>query len=164
MTKPVILISELTIATTEMAEQYKQVFAGETIFVNVKNRNAEILTRKPVILTTNQPIWRHIPQERDAFRNRCFIFDNLMTTNVISNCIRQSYVFPAHVSPDRHTYIDHEHQTRRPTKSIYTPRAQTSRQRPDRFVPLLAQPKSHDDTEEYIIITDDDLDTSNPSI
>lgn len=70
LTKPVILISELTIATTETAEQYKQVLAGETIFVNVKNRNAEILTRKPVILTTNQAIWSHIPQEREAFRNR----------------------------------------------------------------------------------------------
>jgi hypothetical protein len=84
LSKPVILISELTIATQEQAEVYKQVFAGETIFVNVKNRHAEIMNRKPVILTTNYPVWKNVPSEMEALRNRCFVFNNLITSNVVS--------------------------------------------------------------------------------
>lgn len=172
LTKPVILISELTIATQEAAEQYKQVFAGETIFVNVKNRNAEILTRKPVILTTNQHIWRHIPQERDAFKNRCFIFDNLTTTNVIGKYVQYGAA--------SHTYFQHMFQlidihantmnikpedllkdsTLHELRPI--PNATESDNDPIDLFHEFTQPDSIDDTEEYIIITDDECDTSNP--
>lgn len=172
LTRPVILISELNIATTETAEQYKQVLAGETIFVNVKNRNAEILTRKPVILTTNQPIWRHIPQERDAFRNRCFIFDNLTTTNVISNYIQYGAASHTYFQHMFHLIDIHTSTMNIKPEDLLTPstlhelrpipNATEADNDPIDLFHEFTQPDSLDETGEYIIITDDDLNTSNP--
>jgi hypothetical protein len=172
VTKPIIVISELTIATQETAEQYKQVLAGETIFVNIKNRSAELLTRKPVILTTNMPIWRHIPTERDAFKNRVFLFDNLVMTNVIPKYIQygaanhgyfqhmfkliQTYSETMNIKPENLL----NDSTLRELRPI--PNAGENDQDPIDLYHEYGQHQSFDTTDDYIVITDDECDTSDP--
>jgi hypothetical protein len=172
VTKPIIVISELTIATQETAEQYKQVLAGETIFVNIKNRNAEILTRKPVILTTNMPIWRHIPTERDAFKNRVFLFDNLIATNVIPKYVQYGaanhgyfqHMFQLIATYSETMNIKPEHMLNESTLHELRPipNAGEDDQDPIDLYHEYAQRQSFDETDDYIVITDDECDTSDP--
>ncbi|KAL4232216.1 hypothetical protein ACF0H5_009790 [Mactra antiquata] len=75
--QPVILINELTIESTAKAELYKNVLGGEPTQVNIKNRPSQIMERKPVILTTNQHIWKYITNERQPLLNRCYVYGHL---------------------------------------------------------------------------------------
>lgn len=46
--KSVILINELTLANQSEAELYKNILGGESTYINVKGKPAELLERKPV--------------------------------------------------------------------------------------------------------------------
>ena len=83
LTKPVIMINELTIQNQGEAEQYKNILGGEPTYINIKNRNAELLYRKPVFLTSNLPIWRFVSNDRQPLLNRMFSYMNLSTSQVI---------------------------------------------------------------------------------
>ncbi|KAL4240969.1 hypothetical protein ACF0H5_001751 [Mactra antiquata] len=75
--QPIILINELTIESTAKAELYKNVLGGEPTQVNIKNRPSQIMERKPVVLTTNQHIWKYITNERQPLLNRCYVYGHL---------------------------------------------------------------------------------------
>ncbi|KAL4225079.1 hypothetical protein ACF0H5_015773 [Mactra antiquata] len=75
--QPIILITELTIESTAKAELYKNVLGGEPTQVNIKNRPSQIMERKPVILTTNEHIWKYITNDRQPLLNRCYVYGHL---------------------------------------------------------------------------------------
>ena len=56
--RPIILINELTLQNQSEAELYKNILGGEPIHIKIKNKLAEILYRKPVFITSKQPIPR----------------------------------------------------------------------------------------------------------
>ena len=70
--KRLILINELTLSTPEHAELHKQILEGQPVMVNVKNKPASLMERKPVLCSSNQPIWTHLSNERTTFMNRCY--------------------------------------------------------------------------------------------
>jgi hypothetical protein len=66
-----------------------------TTEVAVKFRRPETLTRTPLLITTNNPIWRFCTGDEEALRNRMFIFyfnhvyrntDNIPSTDCICFC------------------------------------------------------------------------------
>ncbi|KAL4221787.1 hypothetical protein ACF0H5_020041 [Mactra antiquata] len=71
--QPIILINELTIESAAKAELYKNVLGVEPTQINIKNTPSQIMTRRPVILTTNNNIWKYVSNETQAFINRCYI-------------------------------------------------------------------------------------------
>ena len=81
--KPVIMINELTLQNQTESEQYKNILGGEPTYINLKNRNAELLYRKPVFLTSNLPIWRFVSNDRQPLMNRMFSHMNLTASQVI---------------------------------------------------------------------------------
>ena len=81
--KSLILINELQITTPEQANMHKKVWEGEPYSVNIKMKNAQTLYRKPVIVTSNQPVWQMMTHERQPFLNRCFCHLNLRKSEVI---------------------------------------------------------------------------------
>ena len=64
------------------AELYKNILC-ETTYINIKNKSAEILYRKPVLITPSQPIWRFVTNERDPLMNKMIAYQNLGTSTVI---------------------------------------------------------------------------------
>ena len=81
--KNLILINELTIKDQAEAELYKNILGGEATFVNIKNKPGELLYRKPVIITSNELLWRYITNERLAFLNRMFPYLHLKESTQI---------------------------------------------------------------------------------
>ena len=81
--KPVIMINELTLQNQTESEQYKNILGGEPTYINLKNRNAELLYRKPVFLTSNLPIWKFVSNDRQPLMNRMFAHMNLTASQVI---------------------------------------------------------------------------------
>ena len=69
LTKPIILINKLTLQNQAKSEIYKNTLGGEPTYVNVKNNRAELMYRKPVLLTSNLPIWRFVTNDKDALLN-----------------------------------------------------------------------------------------------
>ena len=83
LNKPIILVNELTLQNQTEAETYKNILGGEITYINIKNRNAEIMYRKPVLLTSNLPIWRFISNDRDPLLNKMYSHMHLATSTVI---------------------------------------------------------------------------------
>ena len=81
--KPVIMINEITLQNQTESEQYKNILGGEPTYINLKNRNAELLYRKPVFFTSNLPIWRFVSNDRQPLINRMFAHMNLTASQVI---------------------------------------------------------------------------------
>lgn len=81
--KSLILINELQLTTPEQANMHKKVWEGEPFSVNIKMKAAQVMYRKPVIVTSNQPVWQNMTHERLPFLNRCFCHLNLKRSEVI---------------------------------------------------------------------------------
>lgn len=71
--KPVIFFEEPNLIP-EAAQKFKLVAEDEPTFVSMKNKEDELLQRIPVIITTNNPIWKWCPGEEEALRNRMFYY------------------------------------------------------------------------------------------
>lgn len=71
----VIAVWEEPLIGPELAEKCKQVFEGMTCSVAVKYKKPHMLSRTPVLMTTNHAPWRFCTQEETMFRNRMYIFD-----------------------------------------------------------------------------------------
>lgn len=82
--KSVILINELTLANQQEAELYKNILGGESTYINVKGKPAELLERKPVFLTSNEPIYRFITNEKVPLLNRMYHHMNLSSSKIIN--------------------------------------------------------------------------------
>ena len=80
--RPVILINELTLTTQQETELYKNILGGEPTMINIKNKKAELLERKPVFITSNNPIWQFVSNESQPLRNRMYIHLHLRQSNV----------------------------------------------------------------------------------
>ena len=80
--RPVILINELTLSTQQECELYKNILGGEPTMVNIKNKKAELMERKPVFITSNNPIWQFVSNESVPLRNRMYIHLHLRQSNV----------------------------------------------------------------------------------
>ena len=89
--KPVILINELTITTPEQAELHKQVWEGQPVMVNIKCKPAVMMSRKPVICTSNNLAWLHMSAEREAFKNRCYSHLGLQMSRVLKQAVGRAY-------------------------------------------------------------------------
>lgn len=83
-TKSVILINELNLASQAEAELYKNILGGEPTYINVKNKPAELLHRKPVFLTSNEAIYRFVSNEKTPLLNRMYYHMHLSTSTVIN--------------------------------------------------------------------------------
>lgn len=81
--KPLILVNELTIATPDMSEQFKNVLGGEPTTVNVKKHHPQLMQRKPVLLTSNLPIWRFVTNDMRPLKNRMFRYPGLKKSKAL---------------------------------------------------------------------------------
>lgn len=71
--KDVIMIPELSFSKPEQVEESKKIFEGLATQVNIKNKEARMLRRTPILLQCNTLPWaRQFAQEREAFLNRSF--------------------------------------------------------------------------------------------
>lgn len=82
---PIILINELTIESPAKSELYKNIFGGEPTQVNIKNRPSQLMGRKPVLLTSNDPIWKEVAAQKPAILNRLLPYLNLQTSDITRN-------------------------------------------------------------------------------
>lgn len=80
--QPIILINECTLESPAKAEVYKNIFGGEPTQVNIKNRSSQLMPRKPVLLTTNDPVWKEVAAQKQPLLNRLYAYMNLATSNV----------------------------------------------------------------------------------
>ena len=80
--RPVILINELTLSTQQECELYKNILGGEPTMVNIKNKKGELMERKPVFITSNNPIWQFVSNESQPLRNRMYIHLHLRQSTV----------------------------------------------------------------------------------
>lgn len=71
----VIGVWEEPLISVELAEKCKQVFEGMTTSIAVKYKKPHMLSRIPILITTNHAPWRFCTQEEPMFRNRMYIFD-----------------------------------------------------------------------------------------
>ena len=68
-----ILINELTLSTPEQAELlYISKFGKVSQSWSMSKTNRRVIERKPVLCSSNQPIWTHLSNERSTFMNRCY--------------------------------------------------------------------------------------------
>lgn len=55
-------------------EDYKKIMGGELLRCDKKYAPSGEVPPTPVFMTSNAPIWRVIPQQAEAYQNRCFNF------------------------------------------------------------------------------------------
>jgi hypothetical protein len=68
------VFEELRIYSTTV-DEFKQVLGGEVLDINVKNCAHQPLTRRPVIATSNHPIYANLGHvDAVAIQNRCYEF------------------------------------------------------------------------------------------
>lgn len=97
-TKPIILINELTLASQAESELYKNILGGEDTYVNIKNRPATLLTRRPVFLTSNEAIYRFVSNEKTPLLNRMLFHMNLTVSTIIKNYTTKGIPAPAYLA------------------------------------------------------------------
>lgn len=122
-TKSVILINELTLASQAESELYKNILGGEPTYINVKNRPASLLHRKPVFLTSNEPIYRFVSNEKIPLLNRMIAHMNLTTSTIIQKYTTKGIPSPGYLTtafkniehlqqqlhiPTNETFMDHQ--------------------------------------------------------
>ena len=71
--KPIIFFEEPNLIP-EAAQKFKLIAEGKNTYVSIKNKEDELLKRTPVILTTNNPLWKWCNAEEHAFKNRMYYF------------------------------------------------------------------------------------------
>lgn len=121
-TKPVILINELTLASQAESELYKNILGGEPTYVNIKNKPATLLHRRPVFLTSNEPIYRFVTNEKVPLLNRMLHHMHLTTSNIIKKYTTKGIPSPGYLAksfrnieqvhialniPEDETFLDH---------------------------------------------------------
>lgn len=121
-TKPVILINELTLASQAESELYKNILGGEPTYVNIKNKPATLLHRRPVFLTSNEAIYRFVTNEKIPLLNRMLHHMNLTTSNIIKKYTTKGIPSPGYLAkcfrnieqvhialnvPEDETFLDH---------------------------------------------------------
>lgn len=67
--KSIILINEPSIADRRI-ELMKNILEGQRISINVKHKSNVSLPRTPVVICSNEPLWRFCPYERTTIENR----------------------------------------------------------------------------------------------
>ncbi len=65
---------ELGLLTKATVDDFKQIAGGQTFQANVKHNAPVMVDRIPMIVTTNHPLWRLIPADKDAILNRCIMY------------------------------------------------------------------------------------------
>lgn len=71
----VIGIWEEPLINPETAEKCKQIFEGMTCSIPVKYKKPYMLSRIPILMTTNHAPWRFCTAEEQMFKNRMYIFE-----------------------------------------------------------------------------------------
>nr|QTE03880.1 MAG: nonstructural protein 1 [Turdus pallidus Chaphamaparvovirus] len=72
--KCMIAVWEEPLLSSTESEKAKQILGGEPTSVAVKFCPPAHVDRTPVLITTNHDLWRYCTQEKEAIKNRCFIF------------------------------------------------------------------------------------------
>lgn len=70
-----IVVWEEPLISKDFADKCKLLFEGSTQMVEIKSRAPQMLTRVPIVITTNSNIWRHCSNEQTAFMNRIFYYE-----------------------------------------------------------------------------------------
>jgi hypothetical protein len=60
--------------TIETVDDFKRMFEGASMKVDVKNKDAKVLTRTPVVACSNSTPWRWVGEEHKALLNRMYCF------------------------------------------------------------------------------------------
>lgn len=68
-----LLFIEEIMVTDKIVEQCKLIFEGAETYVHVKQRGDALLTRTPVLITCNSPIWKWCMQEKEALQARMYV-------------------------------------------------------------------------------------------
>lgn len=97
-TKPIILINELTLASQAESELYKNILGGEATYVNIKNKPATLLHRRPVFLTSNEAIYRFVTNEKTPLLNRMLYHMNLTTSTIIKKYTTKGIPSPGYLA------------------------------------------------------------------
>ena len=79
---PLLIINELTIESPAKAELYKNVIGGEPTQINIKNRPSQLMNRKPVLITSNDVIWRYVSDQKQTLMNRMKCYLHLRKSKV----------------------------------------------------------------------------------
>lgn len=76
-----VYVAEEMILTDIIGDELKDLLAGGKYFTAEKKfQSMEFLDRKPIIITSNYPIWIMCPRHADALLTRLFMFN---TINII---------------------------------------------------------------------------------
>lgn len=84
---------EEPLCSPEIAEKCKQIFEGMETAINVKFKKPFILPRTPIIITTNDMIWKWCQNQEQPFRNRMWFFTfayDLSDGIFIPRCVERS--------------------------------------------------------------------------
>lgn len=78
-----IYVGEECVLFNRQTDQFKMLLEGHRLFkVEAKNRNLELLPRRPIIITANKDIWAMNPRHKAALLERIFYFDLKRTTKL----------------------------------------------------------------------------------
>jgi len=67
------LFIEEIMVTDKIVEQCKLIFEGADTYVHVKMKGDALLSRTPVLITCNSPIWKWCMQEKEALKVRMYV-------------------------------------------------------------------------------------------
>lgn len=78
---------ELIITTSSIAQEFKKLFEGNpSLLGNVKYKDNMVVPKTPIIISANgnciDDVWTYISSEKEAFKNRCFMF--MLRTEITS--------------------------------------------------------------------------------
>lgn len=89
--KEIIMIPELGFTKPEQVEEAKKIFEGLPTSVNIKNKEARMLARTPILLQCNTLPWaRQFSQERHAFLKRSFHHIDMKASDVLAETQKEA--------------------------------------------------------------------------
>ncbi len=74
--KPLIVMEEAFLSPT-IVETFKIIAGGQETKVDIKGLGPKVLVRTPVLVASNNNLWRVAPGQETPIRNRCFMYSNL---------------------------------------------------------------------------------------
>lgn len=80
-----VIICEEPMFETATIEHAKQVLEGAQTQINVKNKCPHILQPTPVIITTNNDVWKWCPEAKSAIQARCYYMSDLKSFPSLKN-------------------------------------------------------------------------------
>lgn len=87
ISKRLIVINEPVLDETVL-ESCKEVFEGLGAFVAVKMRADQYLSRTPIIITSNWPIWQFNPSVKDVLMNRIIAYQHIREAPFLKQCTK----------------------------------------------------------------------------